>query len=57
MFPFVDVTHFGAKGDGISDDSAAFQAAVDSIQGTDGRIVLVPEPPHEMDSPRSAGEH
>jgi hypothetical protein len=28
MFTSVDVTHFGAKGDGITDDAAAFQAAV-----------------------------
>jgi hypothetical protein len=37
----VDVRRFGAKGDGVTDDSAAFQAAVDSLRKTGG-IVWVP---------------
>lgn len=35
----VDVRDFGAKGDGITDDSAAFQAA---DAAADGRVVMVP---------------
>jgi polygalacturonase len=47
MSTFVDVTHFGAKGDGITDDTAAFQAAVDSLQGTEGRVILPANSPEK----------
>lgn len=40
MMNWVDVRDFGATGDGIADDSAAFEAANDAA---DGRGVLVPE--------------
>lgn len=33
-----DVTHFGAVGDGKTDDTAAFQAAVESLKNTRGLI-------------------
>jgi parallel beta-helix repeat protein len=36
------VKDFGAVGDGVTDDSAAFQAAVDAIQGT-GLALYVPD--------------
>lgn len=36
------VKDFGAEGDGVTDDSAAFQAAVDAIQGT-GLALYVPD--------------
>lgn len=37
----VDVRDFGAKGDGITDDSEAFQKAIDSLETTGG-LVSVP---------------
>jgi len=40
MLAFVDVRDFGAKGDGVTDDLAAFEAA-DSA--ANGRTVMVPE--------------
>jgi polygalacturonase len=40
----VDVWQFGAKGDGVTDDSAAFQAAVDSLNGGEGRIIFPVKP-------------
>ncbi|MCK9414716.1 MAG: right-handed parallel beta-helix repeat-containing protein [Prolixibacteraceae bacterium] len=38
----VNVKNTGAKGDGVTDDTAALQAAVDQVAGTDG-TVLVPD--------------
>ncbi len=40
MLPFVDVRDYGAVGDGITDDSAAFAAANGAA---DGRTVLIPK--------------
>lgn len=37
----VSVKDFGAVGDGVTDDKAAIQAALDSL-GTDGGVVMVP---------------
>jgi polygalacturonase len=48
----VDVRQFGAKGDGETDDSAAFQAAVDYLEDKEGRIVY---PATHADSETSDG--
>jgi len=39
--PWVDVRKYGAKGDGVTDDSKAIQAAIDSL--TNGGIVFFPK--------------
>jgi hypothetical protein len=39
----VNVLDFGAKGDGITDDSAAFQVAVDSLVDTGGVVWVPPD--------------
>ncbi|HEY3446514.1 MAG TPA: glycosyl hydrolase family 28-related protein [Myxococcales bacterium] len=56
--PF-DVRAYGAKGDGATDDSGAFQAALDAARLNGGGVVLVPAgtylvapPPDEGGSPR-----
>lgn len=46
MLDVVDVRDFGAVGDGVSDDRAAFQAATDAA---DGRTLLVPEGSYRID--------
>lgn len=38
----INVRDFGAKGDGITDDTVAIQAAIDSIGASDGGSVQVP---------------
>jgi polygalacturonase len=50
----VDVRQFGAKGDDVTDDAAAFQAAVDYLYLKDkpGRIVLAAKPSRERGRPQ-----
>jgi polygalacturonase len=48
----VDVRQFGANGDGETDDTAAFQAAVNYLQGKEGRIIFSAAPPGELDQPQ-----
>ncbi|MGC8666942.1 MAG: glycosyl hydrolase family 28-related protein [Chthonomonadales bacterium] len=40
--PYVDVTSFGARGDGTTDDTAAFQRAMDEAAKSGGGTVLAP---------------
>jgi polygalacturonase len=49
----VDVRQFGAKGDGETDDTAAFQAAVNHLQGKEGRIIFAAAASGELDQPQS----
>lgn len=42
LLPFVDVRNFGAEGDGTTDDTAAIQAAIDSLASTGGVVFLPP---------------
>lgn len=44
--PFINVTHprFGAKGDGVTDDSAAIQAAINTVP-TQGAVIYLPPSP------------
>ena len=53
MCTIADVTRFGANGDGNVDDTAAFQAAVDSLRGNAGRIVCPAEPLDNRGQPHS----
>lgn len=46
----VSVKDFGAKGDGVTDDSAAIQAAHDSFPGNDGGAIFFPRGRYRVDS-------
>ena len=47
MLPIVDVRDFGARGDGVTDDSAAFNAA---DAASDGREIIVPKGVYRLES-------
>lgn len=46
----VSVKDFGAKGDGVTDDSAAIQAAHDAFSGNDGGTIYFPRGRYRVDS-------
>jgi len=51
----VNVVDRGAKGDGVTDDSAAIQAAIDEVGGTGG-TVLIPAGTFMVNATRSSGQ-
>jgi hypothetical protein len=46
-----DVTCFGAIGDGITDDTAAIQAAIDAATGTGAAVILPPASGYKQTAP------
>jgi hypothetical protein len=52
----VSVKDFGAVGDGVTDDTAAIQAAIASL-GTNGGTVYLPDGTYKVDSPLKIGTY
>ena len=48
--PVVNVKDFGAKGDGTTDDTKAFQHLIDSLAATGGGTVFVPTGNYAIDA-------
>ena len=51
----VSVTDFGAIGDGATDDTYAFQSAIDYVEGNGGGLVRVPAGIYSVDCIRILG--
>lgn len=49
----VSVLQFGAMGDGVTDDTAAIQAAVNAAQAASGTTVLMPQGTYKISTPIS----
>jgi hypothetical protein len=47
----VSVTDFGAVGDGVTDDSSAIQAAIDSLDLQNGGLLYLPQGTYVIDAP------
>jgi hypothetical protein len=53
----VNAADFGAKGDGVTDDSPAIQAAVDAVESHHGGSIFVPAGTYFMDRTVLIGDH
>src|SRR5512136_2044756 len=53
----INVTTFGAKGDGVTDDRPAIQAAIDVLTAKRGGVLRIPNGTYLLNSYRPGGFH